>query len=125
MTPTNKVLRGLTLLMLCACLPAQPTATELSADVLVVGAGIAGVTAARNLSASGARVLVLEARERSGGRLLSVLTMHGDRWEIAGSKSNVNLQFMVHTKKAAVANVLHGITPCQRLRASPRLTQLH
>ncbi|WP_239135084.1 NAD(P)/FAD-dependent oxidoreductase [Streptomyces sp. SID12488] len=37
-------------------------------DVIVIGAGFAGVTAARELRARGKRVLVLEARDRIGGR---------------------------------------------------------
>jgi monoamine oxidase len=37
-------------------------------DVVVVGAGAAGVSAAARLSAAGAAVLVLEARDRIGGR---------------------------------------------------------
>ncbi|WP_338693479.1 NAD(P)/FAD-dependent oxidoreductase [Streptomyces sp. Q6] len=38
-------------------------------DTIVVGAGIAGLTAARLLHAAGRRVIVLEARERVGGRM--------------------------------------------------------
>ncbi|HEX5101465.1 MAG TPA: FAD-dependent oxidoreductase [Polyangiaceae bacterium] len=40
-----------------------------SADVVVVGAGIAGLCAARKLSRGGARVRMLEATERAGGRI--------------------------------------------------------
>lgn len=39
------------------------------ADVLVVGAGLAGLTCARKLARGGAAVLVLEARDRVGGRV--------------------------------------------------------
>jgi monoamine oxidase len=37
-------------------------------DVIVVGAGLAGLTAARELGKAGRRVLVLEGRDRLGGR---------------------------------------------------------
>lgn len=43
----------------------------MDADVVVVGAGISGLFAARRLRAKGARVVVLEGRERVGGRTLS------------------------------------------------------
>jgi monoamine oxidase len=41
-------------------------------DVVVVGAGVAGLAAARRLAERGVSVLVLEARDRIGGRILTV-----------------------------------------------------
>jgi monoamine oxidase len=46
-----------------------------SYDVIVVGAGMAGLAAARLLRESGRRVGIVEARDRVGGRVLSV---HGE-----------------------------------------------
>src|SRR5919197_3414545 len=39
------------------------------ADVVVVGAGLAGLSAARKIAAAGRSVVVLEARDRAGGRV--------------------------------------------------------
>lgn len=50
---------------------ADASSPSLKADVIVVGAGFAGITAARDLAAKGHDVLVLEARDRVGGRTLN------------------------------------------------------
>ena len=42
-----------------------------SCDVAIIGAGLAGLCAARRLAASGIEPLVLEARARVGGRTLT------------------------------------------------------
>ena len=44
------------------------TVDAVEADVCVIGAGFAGLTAARRLAGAGKSVLVLEARDRVGGR---------------------------------------------------------
>ncbi len=45
--------------------------------MVIIGAGVAGLTAARELSTAGARVLVLEARDRLGGRIMTHHTADG------------------------------------------------
>jgi monoamine oxidase len=46
----------------------RPAAAE-DADVVIIGAGAAGIGAARALTAAGKRFVIVEARERAGGRL--------------------------------------------------------
>ena len=41
-------------------------------DVVVVGAGAAGLAAARRIGEAGRSVLVLEARDRPGGRIMTI-----------------------------------------------------
>ena len=53
-------------------------------DVVVVGAGLAGLSAARDLAAGGATVTVLEARPRVGGRVEQVELPDGRRVQLGG-----------------------------------------
>lgn len=57
---------------------------RIEADVAIVGAGLAGLVAARRLAAAGMRPLVLEARERVGGRLLNEEIGDGKVVEVGG-----------------------------------------
>ena len=57
---------------------------QIEADVAVVGAGLAGLVAARQLAAAGLKPLVLEARDRVGGRLLNEDLGDGRVVEVGG-----------------------------------------
>ena len=46
--------------------------TKEDADVIVIGAGVAGLVAAFSLAESGQSVMVLEARDRTGGRIYTL-----------------------------------------------------
>jgi monoamine oxidase len=53
-------------------------------EIVVVGAGLAGLTAARRLEQEGRSVLVLEARDRVGGRVLNHTFADGTIVELGG-----------------------------------------
>jgi monoamine oxidase len=63
---------GAAALALPGCAPARP-----DADVIVIGAGLSGLHAARLMQAEGLRVIVLEASDRIGGRLLTLTDLPG------------------------------------------------
>lgn len=61
---------------------AEGPAATTTADVIIIGAGISGLAAAHNLTQAGLRVAMLEARNRTGGRLQSVETVAGGWYAI-------------------------------------------
>src|SRR3954451_11446656 len=68
--------------------------------VVVVGAGIAGLAAAHRLLERGARVTVLEASDRVGGKLLP--------GEIAGARVDLGAESMLARRPEAVALAREG-----------------
>ncbi len=60
------------------------SALSRNADVVIVGAGLAGLSAASDLVAAGHSVVVLEARDRVGGRTLNHPVGRGEVVEVGG-----------------------------------------
>ncbi len=93
-------------------------------DVVMVGAGIAGLIAARALAASGLSCAVLEARERVGGRLLSVNALDlGATWFWPG-ESRVHrlvaeLGVATHPQHLAGDAMYHSPRGAQRMDGNP------
>lgn len=69
-----------------------------TADTVVIGAGMAGVTAARALAAGGARVVVIEAGDRVGGRVRTIR-------DFAGTAVEAGAEFVHGTAAATWGDV--------------------
>lgn len=70
--------------------------TDITRDVLIVGAGAAGLTAANELRKAGLSVAVLEARDRVGGRLWTD-DIDGAMLEIGGQWVSPDQQALIDT----------------------------
>lgn len=83
---------------------------EISRDVVVIGAGVAGLTAADKLAQAGLSVAVLEARDRVGGRLWTEV-IDGAMLEIGGQWVSPDQHALINTITEL------GLTTFDRYRA--------
>ncbi|MCQ4207146.1 NAD(P)/FAD-dependent oxidoreductase [Streptomyces longispororuber] len=74
----------------------QPPEAHVHADVVIVGAGVAGLTAAQHLTRAGAQVLVLEAAGGIGGRM-STEKVDGFRLDRIGQLLSTSYPGLRHT----------------------------
>jgi len=80
----RQLLQGMVATALSGGCAARLAAQAATPDVVVIGAGGAGLTAASALLKSGRTVLVLEARDRVGGRAFTDTSL-GAPWDRGGS----------------------------------------
>lgn len=80
---------------------------DVVADAVVVGAGASGLACARLLAARGIAVVVLEARDRVGGRLCTLATSNGEAIELGAQ--------VIHGRTASTWSVVEEA----RLRTEP------
>jgi monoamine oxidase len=79
-------------------------------DVLIIGAGAAGLMAARTLAEAGQKVLVLEARDRTGGRIHTVKhTGLGEIAELGAEFIHGQLPVTLRLLKEAGISVLDAV----------------
>ncbi len=81
-------------------------------DVLVIGAGVAGLTAARVLAEAGLRVLIVEARDRIGGRVWTIRAPSGGPVELGAE--------FVHGRPPAIFHLIQSANLDVREVGGPR-----
>src|SRR5487761_40431 len=70
-------------------------------DVIVIGAGVAGLAAAQSLSAAGMKVCILEARDRIGGRI------HTLRDAVLDAPVELGAEF-IHGRPEEIFTIVHA-----------------
>ncbi|GLK82993.1 flavin monoamine oxidase family protein [Ancylobacter defluvii] len=76
--------------------PTRAFATEGRRRILVLGAGMAGLTAALSLLRRGHEVTIIEAQNRIGGRLMSLPLGDGMFTEAGGGHFRSNMPYVLH-----------------------------
>lgn len=84
----------------------MPTEESLYCDVLIIGAGISGLAAAKVLTNEGLKTIVLEARSRNGGRIHTISVPSSNTTQSSKCGSVVDLG----------ASYLHGCVNSQNIQ---------
>jgi monoamine oxidase len=97
--------------------PPPGTTTPREVEVIIIGAGVAGLTAARDLTIDGYDVLVLEARSRIGGRIwtsheLGLPTDLGASW-IHGFEDNPIARLARRHRIEILRTDISSVTPAR------------
>jgi monoamine oxidase len=103
---------------LLAATPSFARARRHDFDVIVIGAGLSGLTAATTAQSQGARTLVLEARPRIGGRMFTLDHLPGQ--PEAGANTFSDGYGAALTAAAEAGVTMEDITP--KLRRSPPMS---
>ena len=109
-------------------------AERVDVDVVVVGAGLAGLTAARELLDGGRSVAVVEARDRVGGRLLNHELSDGTVVELGGqwigptqyrmARLVADLELETFPTFGIGEHLLRWNGECSRFREMPKLSRI-
>lgn len=100
--------------------PPPPATRSRPADVAIVGAGAAGIAAARRLIAGGRRVVVFEAAGQVGGRCLTDVTTFGTPYD-RGAHSLYSPDLNPVAKLATQSGLdIYPAPPGQRIRIGRR-----
>jgi monoamine oxidase len=72
-----------------------PHSSKKRLDVIVVGAGLSGLSAAKTLEAAGCTCQVLEAQDRAGGRIRSTVSSDGYVMEAGAQFLNQDMEKLI------------------------------
>lgn len=106
-----------------AALPSQALAQQAEFDVVVVGAGAAGIAAGRRLAAAGRRFVILEASDRVGGRCFTDTATFGAPYD-RGAHVIHRPDLAAPAKLANAAGLeVYPARPGQKLRVDRRFAR--
>jgi monoamine oxidase len=99
--------------------PKKPAIPSRTADVVIVGAGLAGLTAARELKSAGRKVVVIEANDRVGGRVWNHDLGGGEIAERGATFVGPTQDHIINLAKAVGVGTFSAIIPGENTYVDP------